>query len=224
MPILQIPEPYVGGLIKIGDLEEESLKELLQALGELTISAPQDELIADLTGKVKSIEKNALEEIISALIGLFQAQIQLEITRPELVSLICSTMVRSSNAELKRIAQKCESFGDRLAELLKAGPLEPLAKASINMADHDCIFLESRVLTDIRAVFGEDPDASPLGATITHMLTVAYLRNRRRESFYLALNSKDLDKLAETIKRAKSKEKSLEKLLGKAGTPLLDSE
>ena len=102
--------------------------------------------------------------------------------------------------------------------------MEILAKASVIVADHDCVFLQTRVLTDVRAIFGPDPEALPSGAAVTHMLAIAYQHNGNRESFYLALSSGDIAKLVDTLNRALSKEKGLKKLLEKANVPFLESE
>jgi len=224
MAVLQIPELYVLGLVRIGGLEEATLKELVQVLPSVPISARHEELIDHLAPEIKSVTKEDLGEITRTLIGLAQARIQLELDTPEIVRLVCAAMERSSNQELRRTAEKCTAFGERLTQLLAVDSLEPLAKASIILTDHACVFLECRTRTDVRAVFGADTEALPRGAAINHMLAIAYQRDGKRETFYLALNSRDVNKLRSALNRALSKEKGLKKLLEAAKVSFLETE
>lgn len=222
MATLQIPEPYVAGLIKIGGLEDSALQDLTRSLPELQVSVQYDELTEVLATKVPSVPKNDLREILTALIGLAQARIQLDLPTSEIISLICDAMERSSNEELKRTGKQCVSFSDRLTGLLDLEPLGPLAKASVIVTDHNNVFISAHTLTDIRAVFGKNPEAKPVAAAITHTLAIAHQHNGKRENFYVALDSDDVQALIDILGRALAKAKGLNKLLDDAGVRSLD--
>jgi hypothetical protein len=224
MQTLQIPEPFVAGLVKIGQVDDAHLQKLGDALPDLPVSVHYDELVGFLSSQVKEISKEDLHEILKALIGLVQGRLQLNKRNTEIVTLVCTAMERSDNPRLAETAKKCDDFGDRLVKLLDTDSLVPLAKAADIVTDHDCVFLHATTRSDIRAVFGEEIENLPKAAAIIHMLDITYQRNERRESFYIALNSQDIATLIDALNRAISKEKGLKKMLEAANVTSLDTE
>jgi len=226
MAWLQIPEPYVAGLIKIGELDDGTLQELSQALPSAPFSIQQDELTNFLSAKIAALPKESLGQIVRTLIGVAQAGIQLNLSTSEVVPLICSAMEQSTIPELKRTALECDGFGRRLVDLLKINMLADLAKAPIVISDHDHVFIKARILSDIRGIFASDAeaDALPRAAAINHMLNIEHEHHGNKENFYVSMDLGDMEALIETLDRARSKAKGLTKLLEAAKVPLITSE
>lgn len=224
MLTLQVPEQFVVGLIAIGSLKDTALLELTRELPHISVAIEPDEIVRLLSSKVKSISKKDLREVLKTLIGITQVKKQLDIATSEIVPLICNAMSRSTNENLKHAGEKCENFSDRLVQLLNADSIELLAKAAGIVTDYDCVFLRADILSDVRAIFGPDTESLPKSAAIIHTLSVAYRQNGESKNFYVAMSSKDLETLINTLNRAVSKEKGLKKVLDAANVPFLKTE
>src|SRR5208283_4076545 len=124
---------------------------------------------------------------------------------------------QDENEELKLVGAQCDIFRDRLIGLLNIEPLTYPAKATGVMGDHDSVFLRTRVLTDIRTIFGPDVSALPKGAVILNMLKIAYQHSGEEDNFYVALDSEDVKTLITVLQRALAKATSLKTVLEKAG-------
>jgi len=74
---------------------------------------------------------------------------------------------------------------------------------------HACAYASSRILSDVRPVFGDDVDSAPLGAVLVHMLSIHYLNLDELNTFVVALDEKDVEELLEVLQRAKRKSKTL---------------
>jgi hypothetical protein len=108
------------------------------------------------------------------------------------------------------------NFSKRLADFLEAtSVLGITAKAAKVLLEHEHVFLEPRILTDIRTVF-KDIEEQPVGAVIVHNLRITYRQNDDRKEFFVALDDSDLASLSQEIARAEAKAKVLKKLLEKA--------
>lgn len=114
---------------------------------------------------------------------------------------------------------------DRLIRILDFEPLRIQAKAVLLRLEHERRFCSSRIMTDARPVFGDDPEAPPVGMLITHTLKITFHSDEGAEhkEVYVTLRSKDLDELREAVTRAESKEKSLREALIPTKIPLFDS-
>ena len=87
------------------------------------------------------------------------------------------------------------------------------AKALNVMVDHGRIFRDVRILTDFRPVFRSNPSQPPAAAVIIHTLKIEYKADHLDKEFFVALDSRDIDRLERLIKRAKLKEKALKVFL-----------
>ena len=111
----------------------------------------------------------------------------------------------------------------RFQQLLQSRGLQSAAKAISLRTDFPNTFCDSKILTDLRPVFGDDAQRPPSAAIITHTLKIDYHgTNRKHQEFYVTLDADDLNTLASAIQRARQKASSLRGLLNRAGTVDLD--
>ncbi len=106
-----------------------------------------------------------------------------------------------------------KEFGRRLAQLSSTPAIANLIKAHDVFSQHDQTFVDGRVFTDVRAVYGDDPDEPPSGAIVVHNLRLQYLREGEQRSITVALRRQDLEELAQQIERARRKAISLNRLI-----------
>jgi uncharacterized protein (DUF1778 family) len=101
------------------------------------------------------------------------------------------------------------SLDDVVGTASKAGPV---------LTEHERIFVDARVLTDIRPIFHSDLSENPNAAVLIHMLRITTRDILRKETAqYVALDSNDIRFLKQLMDRAIKKEETLKKLMKSAG-------
>ncbi|MBI5251083.1 MAG: hypothetical protein HY912_16465 [Desulfomonile tiedjei] len=224
MAKLQIPQQHVAGLIKIRILDGERLNELTAALVDAPPVLQRKELMTWLATRMTSIAESELDEILGTLIGMSSTLFQFNLSSPEFAERVCEAMQQSDNEELTLIDKDREGFKNRLIQLLDLESLLYPAKAFNILYDHERVFIQASAVTDVRAVFGPDPEVPPRAAAIIHMLNITCQRGDEEENIYVAMDTQDLESLIATLRRALSKTKSLKKVLGGAGITCLNPE
>lgn len=101
----------------------------------------------------------------------------------------------------------------RLSALLSAPSFAAFGKAVDIARESDRLLHISRVITDLRPVFGQAAATDPLGAVIVHTLRLDYLEGNDVKTISFALTSRDLTQLKRTVERAQAKEGTLSGLL-----------
>lgn len=123
-------------------------------------------------------------------------------------------------------ASDIELFKKFLGEALSLNEtLGIRAKAYRIMPQHQRIFRNSAIFSDIRAIFKpEDIEAKPLGSVIVHSLKLSYYDSFEEKTFYLALSYNDLHQLKGVVERAIKKHHSLKTMIGNFGIQCLEDE
>jgi hypothetical protein len=114
-----------------------------------------------------------------------------------------------------------QSVTSRLKTVLDIEPLARASKALSVSTDHEHVFYDAKILSDIRYAFRPDPEAEPYGATIAHVLKLVYHTERDHKAFFIALDGEDLLLLKNVIQRAEEKAKRLRKHLDAVSVPFL---
>jgi len=171
-----------------------------------------------------SIPSDDLIEIVSALIALSAVRIVNEVPLPEFVEEVCRSLDSGKSTPKEKApsqegsepaAQRTERLRSRLFALLEAPPLILAAKASTLQREHTNILMSTRVITDIRPVFLDEPDSAQ-GAMIVHVLKLSYFHDSEPMEMFIALDYDDLNELERTITRAKAKSKTIRDIIAKA--------
>ncbi len=138
---------------------------------------------------------------------------------------VVTTMRESGRPELHVSPEIESSVVERLSELLELKALNILeTKAEELKSEYEHTFCDCRIFTDLRPVFGGNPQESPSAMLLVHMLRMGYhdSNENRHKEFHIALDSSDLFALKEAIERAETKAKSLKASLEAAGIKSLD--
>ncbi len=96
------------------------------------------------------------------------------------------------------------------------------AKTGFVMTDHERIFVDARIMTDIRPIFHPDVSEKPNAAVLVHMLRITtrdVLGNEKAQSF--ALDANDIRVLKQLADRAISKEETLTELMKNSGVTII---
>ncbi len=79
-------------------------------------------------------------------------------------------------------------------------------------------------MTDIRPIFGPDPENEPESAVIVHTLKISYHEGRQIKEFFLALDPEQVDELIGVLERASLKSESLKRMLAGTDVSYIDGE
>jgi hypothetical protein len=112
----------------------------------------------------------------------------------------------------------------RLERLIEMPMLRYTGKAWRLLHDQARVFVDCRIITDLRPLFGDD-DTVIRAAAVTHHLRISFdSHSRNADDFYVALDSADLRSLRSVIDRALAKQASLEAFSKNAGVVVMSEE
>lgn len=224
MALVRIPETYVGSLGKIIVLPDNSRKELLSALSELPPTLDARGITSRVTASVKSLSEDAVRAIVRLLISLYSVRVYSESPVDEFVEDLCTGMEQSRHKELRLSKEQRDPFKAFMTKLLSAEGFNIASKAVYLQHEHEHILCNARILTDVRPVYGPNPEDPPLATVISHTLKVSYHEAGDLKEFYVAINASDINDLRGLLDRAEKKANSLRAVLKKADLPLVDSD
>jgi len=216
---LEIQQEDTGSIALINTLPRAALERLVSALESAPpVSNPQE--MADLIARqIVSIPASRLAPVIETLYTLYHIR-ELSGVRP--ARFIAALMEAVQRAPHPHIPQKeLAKLRPTLEKLMSIGTLRTVAKAARLQREGERLYCEAKILSDIRPVFGADPESIPVGAVLTHTLRLGYHEGSQHKEFHVVLDFDDLMAINEVILRAQVKEKSLRNMLKRAKLPNL---
>ncbi|NEP58831.1 MAG: hypothetical protein F6K31_17730 [Symploca sp. SIO2G7] len=222
MALFEIPKRYYSALRDLIALNEQQSTKVIEALYELPLSLNSKQSLATVLGKFKKIQLLHGEEIISFLSYLHYLLEKEDdkILPQELAFDVAEAVNNEENLPIFNQIDK-QNFSNRLVAFLQASSaLGIIAKAEKLFLAHERVYLESRILTDIRTVFQEFNE-QPVGAVIVHNMRITYRQNEQEKELFMTLDESDLVNLSQQIARAKAKVKVIKELIQKAEIPHL---
>jgi len=214
----RIPDIYVEGFSKLISLNRESFNELYTNLKNAPIARHPKKLAIKIVPLIKSIKKKDLESILWSVGSLFVFRESKNISVSEIVEEV-SRLILEKNIEGLNFEGDIENeFKVRLTQLLENEQLLLASKTTDIMTEYENVFLSTRIISDIRPVFGFDTDTPKVGI-IVHNLNIHYYQGEANEhnDIHVALDFDDLKELKDVIERAEKKELALKTTIEKSG-------
>lgn len=223
---LRIPDEYIAGFRAIRELEEEQVQELVSALEGQGPTLNRMDVESKVGEKITTIPRDQLYEVMDTLASLYALRDNMGLPASDFVEIIRETIEES---DVEGLGFKDESerrrFDAHLTRLLGAESLDIAARATDLLYEHErTVHALPRVLTDMRPVFGEDPEDPPRGVVITHTLKISYHEGRDIREFFVNLDTDQLDELIGVLGRASLKAESLKRFLGETEVPYIDAD
>jgi hypothetical protein len=212
--INQIPKPYHTGFKDLAEMEEPTFIELKDGLS-LSSFTSSVKKIAEITAMVKSLPQKTIEKIFYSVGGLVFI-LEKGSTVDEIVEDVCNLLEKESIVDFKNNSK--ENFISRLSILLKSEKLYYAAKASTLKEESNNVFIQSKVITDIRPIYSTNIDETPKKGIVIHNLHIHYSSEGEggHKDIYFALDSEELKELKEVLLRAEKKEISLKDIFSKS--------
>mgnify|MGYP001575859707 CR=1 FL=1 len=203
-------------------LSPDILDQLLQALQQEPPALELRKLAKRLKGKI-DLPLGDLVKLLASITNLYMSFNGIEIPVEEFSEAFREALESTGNPDLKLSKSQWDVFKKYIPEILKCeNSIGITAKALDVMAEHQHVFLNARIITDLRPLFSKDLEKGAEAAVIIHQLKLDYLESEDSKSFFVAMDSEDLERLEQLIDRAKSKEQGLRRAIKKTGMHILE--
>jgi hypothetical protein len=221
MSPLTISKIGITALAALRSLSDAEFDTVVQVFNSLDFRyRSRNKAVADLSRQLESTLADNANPLAETILELHLVKIA-----NGLSSKLLSDEVIASIEEIgsKRLGEKNISLlSRRLIGLLANESLYRFAKAVNILTDHQTLYTSSRMFTEARPVYSESGQVTAL--VMYNMLKLVYSENGVSKEIFLALDSKDLDQLGDTVTRAKVKTESLENKFSECGLDFLRRE
>jgi hypothetical protein len=220
---LTVPPQQIDLIKKLLGLSDEESNTFLNVLSK---AGPQFN-VYDLGNQLAA----ALQSNDLPIVTILRVLASLYLTRPVAKSieqfvdqdvfpaLETAKIFTANDADVQR--QKLQRF--LVAALSYERTLGTAAKAGDVLTQHERIFDNARIVTDLRPIFHVDVTEKPDAAVIIHTLKITQRdHSRNRTDLYFALDHNDLLVMRDLIERALKKEKTLKEIINSSKITVLD--
>jgi hypothetical protein len=179
-------------------------------------ASSRKELIAAVEGAAsQELSNTEAATVVRSLQSLYLFKASAESPLPEFVSGLIAAMQASENEGLAAADDNKAVLTTKLTDLLSLSSLERFYKTEQLKADHQQIFYDAKIVTDLRPVF-DQPKEPPVGAIVTHTLKIIFHEYGEHRELYFSLDAEDVVTLKKIAERAIDKMSSLQALLASA--------
>lgn len=211
MPSLDIPQKYRQGVFKISQLDDRTVQGIRKVLDAVTVT--EKFRYRDVISAISSLDQSdtAVAEAIGAL---YAARVANDVPLEEFINEIIESMDSEPRWQVPH--DKREGFRKNLHSVLGAEVFSLRSKVFDLQTEDERTFCCTRILTDLRPVFGSDVADGPKGMVVVHLLKLGFNRGgaqRHHEEIYVSLDAEDLETLRRVLERASSKAKTLKSVV-----------
>jgi hypothetical protein len=222
MKSFKIPQQYQFGITLIIKIDEPLFNRLLSAITEVHPFVDIDSLVLEISPKIEEVSINDLQEILKAIHSIYSLRIQGNLKNTEIITGLINA-VSSDDTFSQLSAEELAHFKQRLTKILAIdGSISISSQSLILLQEYDSIFLNSRIITDVRPIFKAETKEEIAGALVVHTLKIAYQDASGSKEFYVALDSSDVKKLQEQLSQSLIEAKVIQAMLNKADVVYLD--
>ena len=208
MASLRVPEEHRAGLARLLNLSSEDTNKVVSTLESVPITNALRQTLVERLSTLGAILQGNVDEAAEALTGLYIVLAHSNEPPSEMANEIAGSL-KEIGVELKFP----DEVQQRLTQLLSFDSLVVSAKAEGFMYEYDNVFSTARVHTDIRPIFGLDPQEPPRAGVITHTLNIHYFHGGEHKEINIALDEIDIGIIIEALDRADNKGESLKSVL-----------
>ena len=224
MTELQIPEKFKPGfklLISIDEKTVQSFIDTFQQAQPLQIN----DLVSVVTSRVNTLTKKEVKDVIETLISIHNLRDYLQENNDASTNEVIEKISQAveDDEELEITDEQRQEFERRVVNFLGLDNILSFRSKSIEVIrDHERLFQNSRIHTDMRPVFESGLEDSPAGVAIINMLKIEYVDLDGKHEFFVALDANDLKQLREQLDIADRKVKAIELMLNQVNIPYLN--
>ena len=200
----QIPDAYKSGFILISNLKKDDMDLICETIRSAEVGVQPEDLVSLLQGKT-SISYAELLQIFKTIFSLINLNIDGDGKTDELIIDLVNSFSENISG---RNYNEPNALQENLSRILSTqGKIKHTIKAYNLLSENEKVYLESRIISDIRLVFDTDLETKTRGAVLLHQLKLTYKQDGDVKESFIALDSNDLNDLKDSITRAIEKEK-----------------
>jgi hypothetical protein len=224
MTELNIPEEFKPGFKLLINIDEKTVQGFIDAFQQAE-PLQINNLVSAVTSRVNTLTRKEVKDVIETLISIHNLRDYLQenhnASTDEVIEKISQAV--EDDEELEITDEKKQEFERRLVTFLDFDNILSFTSKAIEIVrDHERLFQNSRIHTDMRPVFESDLEDSPAGVAIVNMLKIEYVDLDGKHEFFVALDANDLKQLREQLDIADRKVKAIELMLNQANVPYLN--
>ena len=174
------------------------------------------DIVAAVAPNVTGFQPQELNALIRTLYSLYQVRALSDASVDAFAHDLADAMNAIGNPALALTDAERNPFIKNISALLSVESLKFIAKAVSLQRDHEHIFHDVKILTDLRPVFHE-PDQEPKEMIVEYTLKIVFHDGNRHREIYMALDAEDVSHFHAVIERAEKKAASLTSLLESKG-------
>jgi hypothetical protein len=219
----KVPREQISHIKKFLELPDEKVAGFLAALAKAGPQFNVSDLAAEISGPL-DIPHSLAEGIIRVLASLYLTRVLGQPIEKFLDQQVFVALRREEAFSAEKVQDQWHKLRKFLiAALSLERSVGTAAKAGPVLTQHERIFIDARIMTDLRPIFHLDVSEKPDAAVIVHMLRISQRDNYgNRSDEYFALDSNDIALMKVIIERATKKEKTLKGIMESSGVTVLD--
>ena len=224
MTELQIPEKFKPGFKLLISIDEKTVQSFIDTF-EQAQPLQINDLVSVVTSRVNTLTKKEVKDVIETLISIHNLRDYLQENNDASTNEVIEKISQAveDDEELEITDEQRQEFERRLVNFLGLDNILSFRSKSIEVIrDHERIFQNSRIHTDMRPVFESGLEDSPAGVAIVNMLKIEYVDLDGKHEFFVALDANDLKQLREQLDIADRKVKAIELMLNQVNIPYLN--
>ncbi|MFN5954639.1 MAG: hypothetical protein ACK6A9_06290 [Dolichospermum sp.] len=224
MTELQIPEKFKPGFKLLISIDEKTVQSFIDSFQQAQPLQIND-LVSVVTSRVNTLTKKEVKDVIETLISIHNLRDYLQENNDASTNEVIEKISQAveDDEELEITDEQRQEFERRLVNFLGLDNILSFRSKSIEVIrDHERLFQNSRIHTDMRPVFESGLEDSPAGVAIVNMLKIEYLDLDGKHEFFVALDANDLKQLREQLDIADRKVKAIELMLNQVNIPYLN--
>jgi hypothetical protein len=207
---------YAPGLAALSALSDSEVSSLAQALSSMPENVRLRQEIAEFVqGRLPDFRPGKIDGLVRALHSLYQARgvMETETSLDRFIDDLADAMTSSGIPSLALTDAERNRFVQNMHKLLDVDGLSFLAKAHALQTEHERLFHDAKILTDLRPVF-HAPDEPPVDMILEYTLKIVFHDgSRRHREIFMAMDEGDIARLKKAIERAEKKAASLKALM-----------
>lgn len=214
MPLINyIPERYEDGFKELGIIKKSDFTKIEKYLSAAPLVSSIEKLSLIISSN-EELEEIEIEEIflsVGSLISFIEKQ--------EIIEEIIQDVVALCEIDELIKPEDKERFEKRITFLINNKQIYYAAKSDNLINNYGNIFIQSRIISDIRPVFDIQIDDNPKAGIIFHNLNIHYQSNDEpyHKDISLILTIDDIQSLKDVLIRAEKKELCLQTIFEKSG-------
>ena len=218
---LKIPDADKESVKALLSLTQSQLGSLVQAIKNAKLAKTRGKFSEGVASSFEDKERGTIHDVVSLILTLEVVRSRNGVSPEKFVEDFLDSAEAAS-----LMPEDCDqkSISEHLLHIFTCGhTIGAIVKAERLVIDNPSIFLDSRILTDIRPVFLSDPRERPVLGVIQHTLQITYISDSGNKEFYVSMDPLDLTRLGEVVSRAIEKNTTTAKVIESAGLQFFDA-